>query len=98
MGYEWTLEFWSVLPKAFDTGSPKTLIMSNQQNAYFQIDESGSRMGLVDDSGQFIDAGIDLKSKMFRIGWHHIGVVYSQSHGNQFVSFYLDGRHLHKST
>jgi hypothetical protein len=39
-------------------------------------------MGIVDDTGQFIDAGIDLKSKMFKIGWHHIGMVVSKSHGD----------------
>ncbi len=46
IGREWTFMFWTVLPSP-DTRAPRTLL-SSDEGALFQIDEAGSRMGVVD--------------------------------------------------
>ena len=60
---EWTLIFWTILPPVDDDNrKPKTLIQSVEgKGAYFQIDEVGNKMGVIDEfTGSFIDSGIDL--------------------------------------
>jgi hypothetical protein len=51
------------------------------------IDETGSRLGCIDDeSGLFVDSGNDLTK--YKKGWHHLSVVYEQN----TVAIYIDGK------
>ena len=44
----------------------------------------------------FIDSGVNLLDKNMKSGWHHIGMVvsYKEEEQQQYVTFYLDGRHI----
>eukprot|EP00351_Strombidinopsis_sp_SopsisLIS2011_P003274 CAMPEP_0116870376 /NCGR_PEP_ID=MMETSP0463-20121206/259_1 /TAXON_ID=181622 /ORGANISM="Strombidinopsis sp, Strain SopsisLIS2011" /LENGTH=58 /DNA_ID=CAMNT_0004506801 /DNA_START=774 /DNA_END=950 /DNA_ORIENTATION=- len=57
------MTFWTVLPIAYETEKKKVAAQSiNGRGAYLLIDETSSRLGSVDeDTGTFIDSGIDLK-------------------------------------
>jgi len=74
---EWSLVFWTILPISYNTNCCKVLAQSiHGRGGYLRMDETGHRMGCIDEETEdFIDSGLDLKSKTIKRGWHHIGVV-----------------------
>lgn len=58
---------------------------------YFMIDETGSRLGCIDQySGIFVDSGNDLTK--YRKGWHHFAITCDNSKDQGIVTFYIDGK------
>jgi hypothetical protein len=59
------------------------------------IDETGSRLGCVDEEkSMFVDSGVDLSK--IRKGWHNIVVICDNSIETK-VTFYLDGKQTKES-
>ena len=59
------------------------------------IDETGSRLGCIDEKKvMFIDSGVDLSKR--RKGWHNI-VVTCDNSIEMKITFYLDGQQSRES-
>ena len=67
----------------------------NGKGAHVAIDETGSRLGCVDEEkGLFVDSGVDLSK--IRKGWHNI-VITCDNSIEMKVTFYIDGKQTKES-
>jgi hypothetical protein len=72
---EWSISAWLILPMPFETDKRHVLVQSSSgKGGHFVIDETGSRLGCIDEeNGLFIDSGVDFSK--IRKGWHNIVIT-----------------------
>jgi hypothetical protein len=89
-----SVTLWITLPIVKFTNSSRRHVIlapSKGKGITLLVDETGSRIGAVDEkSGHFVDSGNDFSK--FKKGWHHIAVVYEGVGSQKYVTFYIDGK------
>ncbi len=89
-----TVTLWITLPIVkFQNSGRRHVILApaKGKGITLLVDETGSRIGAVDEkTGLFVDSGNDFSK--FKKGWHHIAIVYEGEGSQKYVTFYIDGK------
>ena len=92
---QWTVSFWVILPLTmFNTGKKHVLLQNTQgTGAYVQIDETSSRLQVIDEhTGEAVEAKIDLSAQ--KKGWHNFIITCDNTHPSckGEIKFFFSGK------